>query len=158
MLTLFVLKSKFLFWGVVMYETYCKLRDSRGCKDSDVAKTTGITKSTFSDWKNGRSEPKIDKLQKIADYFEVSVDWLLGKTDIKSVVTTENEFSAKDEKDIAKTMDALLRQLENEQDALLFDGEPLDDESKELLKISLENSVRIAKKLAEEKYTPKKYR
>ena len=41
-----------------MYEIYCKLRDSKGMKDSDVAKATGITKSTFSDWKNGRSNPK----------------------------------------------------------------------------------------------------
>ena len=40
-----------------MYEIYCKLRDSKGMKDSDVAKATGITKSTFSDWKNGRSNP-----------------------------------------------------------------------------------------------------
>ena len=38
-----------------MYEIYCKLRDSKGMKDADVAKATGITKSTFSDWKNGRS-------------------------------------------------------------------------------------------------------
>ena len=41
-----------------MYEIYCKLRDEKGCKDADVAKATGITKSTFSDWKNGRSKPK----------------------------------------------------------------------------------------------------
>lgn len=142
-----------------MYEIYCKLRDSKGCKDSDVAKATGITKSTFSDWKNGRSEPKIDKLQKIADYFDVSVDWLLGKAEMQVISLPEKHtFSVKDEKDIAKTMDALLEQLENEQDALMFDGEPLDEESKELLRISLENSVRIAKKLAKEKYTPKKYR
>ena len=38
----------------IMYEIYCKLRDEKGCKDADVAKATGITKSTFSDWKNGR--------------------------------------------------------------------------------------------------------
>ena len=42
-----------------MYEIYCKLRDSNGMKDSDVAKATGITKSTFSDWKNGRSKTKL---------------------------------------------------------------------------------------------------
>lgn len=47
-----------------MYEIYCKLRDERGLKDSDVVKATGITKSTFSDWKSGRSKPKQDKLQK----------------------------------------------------------------------------------------------
>ena len=41
-----------------MYEIYCELRDSKGVKDADVAKATGITKSTFSDWKNGRRQTK----------------------------------------------------------------------------------------------------
>jgi len=59
-----------------MYEIYCTLRDSRGLKDSDVAKATGITKSTFSDWKNGRSKPKDEKLLKIADFFDVTLDYL----------------------------------------------------------------------------------
>ena len=59
-----------------MYERYVKLRDKKGVKDADVAKATGITKSTFSDWKNGRSEPKDKKLQKIADYFGVSTYYL----------------------------------------------------------------------------------
>lgn len=59
-----------------MYEIYCKLRDDRGMKDADVARETGITKSTFSDWKNGRSKPKDAKLKKIADLFGVSVEYL----------------------------------------------------------------------------------
>ena len=60
-----------------MYEIYCKLRDKNGKKDADVAKATGITKSTFSDWKSGRRTPKNEKLQKIADYFGVTVDYLM---------------------------------------------------------------------------------
>ena len=40
-----------------MYERYCELRDSKGYKDADIAKGTGITRSTFTDWKNGRSIP-----------------------------------------------------------------------------------------------------
>lgn len=59
-----------------MYEIYCELRDARGMKDADVARETGITKSTFSDWKNGRSNPKDAKLQKIADLFGVSVEYI----------------------------------------------------------------------------------
>ncbi|MBQ9131082.1 MAG: helix-turn-helix domain-containing protein [Clostridia bacterium] len=43
-----------------------------------VAKATGIAASTFTDWKNGRSSPKADKLARIADYFSVSLDELLG--------------------------------------------------------------------------------
>ena len=57
------------------YEKYCKLRDSLGLKDASVAKATGIGKSTFSDWKSGRSEPKNDKLQKISDCLCVSITY-----------------------------------------------------------------------------------
>ena len=59
-----------------MYEIYCKLRDLKGMKDSDVARETGISKSTFSDWKSGRSNPKDEKLRKIASVFGCSVEYL----------------------------------------------------------------------------------
>lgn len=42
-----------------------------------VAKETGIAQSVLSDWKTGRSNPKLDKLQKIADYFGVPVTYFL---------------------------------------------------------------------------------
>lgn len=52
-----------------MYEIYCKLRDERGLKDADVVKATGITKSTFSDWKSGRSTfTTIGKKAEIDEY------------------------------------------------------------------------------------------
>ena len=59
-----------------MYEIYCKLRDARGMKDADVVRATGITKSTFSDWKNGRSNPKGEKLRKIAECLGVTTKYL----------------------------------------------------------------------------------
>ena len=42
-----------------------------------VSKDTGISNSTLSDWKAGRSEPKLDKLKKLADYFGVEVTYFL---------------------------------------------------------------------------------
>ena len=73
-----------------MYEIYCKLRDSKGMKDSDVAKATGITKSTFSDWENGRSNPKDAKLQKIADLFGVTAEYIrTGKNSNEYYTNTE---------------------------------------------------------------------
>lgn len=138
-----------------MYEIYCKLRDAKKLKDSQVALATGITKSTFSDWKNGRSNPKHDKLQKIADYFEVTLEYLTtGKEDAPK----ETTLTPKDERDIAKRLEDTLAELENMNEGLMFSGEPLDDETRELLKASLENSIRIAKINAKQKYTPKKYR
>jgi transcriptional regulator with XRE-family HTH domain len=44
-----------------------------------VAKATGITNSTFTEWKKGTYKPKLDKLQKIADYFDVTLDCLISE-------------------------------------------------------------------------------
>lgn len=60
-----------------MYGKYVELRDSKGVTDYAVSESTGIPKSTFSDWKSGRSEPKIGKLKLIADYFGVSLDYFV---------------------------------------------------------------------------------
>ena len=49
-----------------MYRKYMKLRDDKGVTDYRVSEDTGITKSTFSDWKSGRSKPKADKLNTYA--------------------------------------------------------------------------------------------
>ena len=60
-----------------MYEIFERLLKERGVTAYKVSKSTGIGASTFSDWKNGRSTPKQEKLQKIADYFGVTVDYLI---------------------------------------------------------------------------------
>lgn len=57
-----------------MYAKYVELRDKKGVKDSDVSKATNIPQTVFTDWKTGKSTPKIDKLIKLADYFEISLD------------------------------------------------------------------------------------
>lgn len=59
-----------------MYSVFLRLLKERGVKASDVSKATGIPQSTFSDWKKGRSKPKDEKLQKIADYFGVTTHYL----------------------------------------------------------------------------------
>lgn len=60
-----------------MYEIYQILLDEKGLKNADVARATGISNMTLSDWKRGKSVPKADKMQKIAEYLNVSVDYLM---------------------------------------------------------------------------------
>lgn len=62
-----------------MYELFARLLEERGLTTADVSKATGISKSAFSEWKSGRTkEMKVERLQKIADYLDVStfVFWL----------------------------------------------------------------------------------
>ena len=60
-----------------MYEKFVELLNKNGVTAYEVSKNTGIPQSTFSDWKSGRSKPKVDKLQKIANYFHIPVTELI---------------------------------------------------------------------------------
>lgn len=60
-----------------MYEIFEQLLQSFGVSAYKVAKETGVTQSTLSDWKRGRSTPKTENMKKLADYFGVSVDYLM---------------------------------------------------------------------------------
>lgn len=73
------------------YKKYCQLRDSRGLKDSHVAAAAGITKSTFSDWKTGRSIPKIDKLMRIAKVLGVSLECFAPLNEIQNTSQQHSE-------------------------------------------------------------------
>ena len=110
-----------------MYEIFAKLLEERGVTAYKVSKATGIAGSTFSDWKSGRSTPKQDKLQKIADFFGVSVDFLItGKEE--TAVAQETHVDLKAEFNRIKKL------LESGENApLYFDGQPADQESINLL-------------------------
>lgn len=61
-----------------MYEIFRRLLQEHGLTAYKFSRETGIAQSTLSDWKTGKSQPRADKLKKIADYFNVSVDYLMG--------------------------------------------------------------------------------
>ena len=77
-----------------MYEIFDELIKQKGLSAYKVAKDTGISQTTLSDWKGGRSIPKTDKLQKIADYLGVTLDYLLGNEQKKNPhITCRSEMS-----------------------------------------------------------------
>lgn len=57
------------------YELFKELLEASGAKTADVARATGITTSTFTQWKQGKIQLKQDKLQKIADHFGVPLTY-----------------------------------------------------------------------------------
>lgn len=56
-----------------------KLMDEKKLTAYRISKDTGISTSLLSYWKNGEKLPGAENLEKLADYFGVSVDYLLGK-------------------------------------------------------------------------------
>lgn len=63
---------------MITYEKYAKIRDEKNLTDGKVAEMCGFGRSTFSDWKAGRSVPKAEKMQKIADALEMDYYELVG--------------------------------------------------------------------------------
>lgn len=61
-----------------MYKKYEELLIKTGKTSYQVSKDTGIAQSTISDWKTGRSNPKLEKLQILADYFGVPITYFIG--------------------------------------------------------------------------------
>lgn len=141
-----------------------RIRSIRRQKDisgTKVAEMLGISAQYYYDIEKGKRNLSAEMAAKLADIFEVSTDYLLGKTDDPSPNSKWDsklpELTEKEERDIAKDLQRIMDNLESSE-GLMYDGEPLDEETKELIKISLENSMRLAKKLAKKKFTPKKYR
>lgn len=62
-----------------MYDKFAKLLENKGVSAYKVAKEIGITQQAFSGWKQGKYELKQDKLQKIADYFNVPLSYFYGE-------------------------------------------------------------------------------
>lgn len=60
------------------YDKFEKLCEEKGVRPSDVSKATGISTATLTSWKKGKYTPKNDKLQLIADYFGVSLSYIIG--------------------------------------------------------------------------------
>ncbi|APH13249.1 helix-turn-helix family protein [Clostridium sporogenes] len=133
-----------------------QLRENRKLTQHELANKLNIAQSTIGMIEGNKRPAGRKTLIKLADFFGVSVDYLLSE----DIASQEEiiKLNKKDEKDIKKALNETLNQLENSQDGLMFDGEPIDDETRELLRISLENSMRLAKEIAKKKYTPKKYK
>lgn len=60
-----------------MYEVFASLMKARGCTTYQVSKATGIAQSTLSHWKSGKRTPKSDKIKILADYFDVTPEYLI---------------------------------------------------------------------------------
>lgn len=92
------------------------LREARGWSKTYTAKRIGVsTMQTYANWEYGRTEPDFATVNKLADLFEVSTDYLLNGT--KGTPHTE-------EHDLSKALD----------DARSFDGKPLTDHDRKVVK------------------------
>lgn len=100
----------------MLFDRVKELCQKRGISVSELENRVGFGKNTIYKWKT--QSPKVETLQKVADYFNVTTDYLLGRE-------TEN---LKNETDLSKMLD----------DVLSFDGKPMTEHDREVIKAFLE--------------------
>lgn len=131
------------------------LREAKGLSQKELADRLNINRSTYARYETSSTQPDYDILNAIANFYDVSVDYLLGRINENKPLLTE-----KDELDIAKRMEKIKNDLiEGNQngEGLNFRGEPMSEEAMESLLEALEHAERIAT-LANKKFAPNKYR
>lgn len=134
-----------------MYANFEKILKKRNLSSYKVAKEAGVTQTSLSNWKNGKSTPSTTTLQKIADYLGVTVDYLMNGEE-----TDNKTLNEKDERDIKQALEDFKNRLSTA--GVMYDGEPLDEESQAAILAAVELAERTARIAAKEKFTPKKYK
>lgn len=133
-----------------------QLREEKEVMQKEIAAYLNISASAYGFYEQGKRTPTPEILSKLASYFNVTTDYLLGR-DTTSNNVNDIELNDKDKKDIEKALSRTMDMLES-QDGLMLSGNPVDDEDWELLKAAIQNGLEYAKKMNKAKYTQKKYR
>lgn len=123
----------------------------------DLSDLTGISKSTLQRYETGFiKKVPITQIEIIAKALNVSPGYLMGWEDNKPL--NDTALTPRDERQIAADLEKMLADLDSQNTMAAMGGTVEDDEDRELLRASLQATMRLAKKIAKEKYTPKKYR
>lgn len=136
---------------MVVFDRLKYLCDSQGISINTLEERIGLSKNVLYSWK--KKVPGGNNLKLVADYFGVTTDYLLGRTDTP-------QFTAKNERDVQKMLTELKERLSNEHTLayLKNNGEKIDEEDAELLAEALDFVVRQSKLIAKNKFTRKDYR
>ena len=135
-------------------QTLCKLRTSHNITQAELSKYLKISKSLISMYERDKRKPSFEILEGIADFFNVDMNTLHGV-----IIDNQNTFNNKGERDIQKKLQSILDDLDSNAAISFYNGDQeMDEDTKNLLRISLENSIRLAKERAKQKFTPNKYK
>lgn len=127
------------------------LRESKHLNQKELAEKLNIATSTLSQYENNIRVPSDDIKIKIADYFNVTIDYLLGRS-------SNPKLNRKEERDIQKELTQWKEEFEKGSLQMKLDGNEIDEEVKQFILDNMENTLILARLKAKEKFTPKKYR
>mgnify|MGYP001623019429 FL=1 len=138
---------------MTVFERIEELRKAKNVSQGKLEKELGFSNGSISKWRN--STPTYERLQKVAEYFGVSVEYLMtGETPTEK---KSSFLTSRDERDIEKIINQTREQLLS-QEGLMFDGQPATPEAVDSILSAMQVGMELAKKKNKEKYTPKKYK
>lgn len=126
---------------MTLYERVSELAKKQGLSVFDLADRLNLSRNSIYSWK--KSSPKAETLQKVADYFDVSVDYLLGRTENPNPVRNSHELE----------WDGIIFKDSEEEDLLAafrLESEDMSKEEKRKFNNSLKGMMKIAKGLLED--------
>ena len=133
-----------------LYEQIRDMAKNKGYSINKLEQELGFARSSIN--KFNKNKPSIDKLQQIADFLGVTVDYLTTGEDAANPALT-----ARDERDIEKILENTRNQLLN-QEGLMFDGKPASPEAIDSILSAMRVGMEMAKEKNKQLYTPKKYK
>lgn len=134
-----------------------RLRLEREWTQAYVGKQIGVSDRVVGYYETDNRFPKDENtLKALANLFDVSTDYLLGESETRK----QPEITKKDEKDIEKTLEQMVADLDSGQDGPAFYGGnmELSEFDREVIKKSLDETLRLIKLRNKEKYTPNKHK
>lgn len=135
-----------------LYETIRDIAKSKGYSVNRLEQELGFARSSIN--KFNKNKPSVDKLQKIAELLDVSVDYLMTGTEDKKEAPV---LAARDERDITKSLDHIMSEILSGDDGpLYYNGQEIDQASLSLLRNAFEFALRETKKENKEIYNPHK--
>ena len=125
----------------------------------EIADMLKISRGAYANIENERREPDFNTLTKLADFYNVSTDFILGRNNISETNedSTPLNLSPAEQKKIDEEA-ARIRSLLMASVGTSFEGEIEDEETLEKVMAVLTKGLEMARKDAKEKFTPKKYR
>lgn len=134
-----------------------ELRKSKNLTQTDLGKILGVGKTTISMYETNNSTPNDEIKLKIAELFDVSLDYLLGKTDYKKF--NPEKLTDRDKKDIQKDLKNIMDDFRNRKgDQKYYNGVELDDDGLDLMEAAMNIALEQIKIKNKKKYTPNKYK
>ncbi|CEN87322.1 putative transcriptional regulator [[Clostridium] sordellii] len=128
-----------------------ELRAQKDVTQKELADFIGLTPKMISFYEKEERFPPHDIILKLSDFFDVSTDYLLGKSNVRDIKSNDNLIVIKEnEKDVEELLEETMSQI-LDQKGLMLNGQIVDDNDLVLLRNAIRNGIELAKTMQKSK-------